>query len=160
MFSKPGKEILLKAVIQSIPTYSMSIFSLPETLIDEIHTLMVKFWWGSRDGVKGVYWKNWQSLYLSKSKGELGFRDLKIFNQALLAKQGWRLSLDTSSLLARVLKAKYYPKFDFIGAFRGGNPSFTWRSIWGAKSLLREGRMWGVGNGSEISAWKDSWISG
>lgn len=38
--SKAGKEVLIKAVLQSIPTYVMSCFKLPDYLLNEI-----KFWW-------------------------------------------------------------------------------------------------------------------
>jgi hypothetical protein len=40
----------------------------------------------------------------------------------------------------------------------GKNPYFAWRSIWQAKSLLQEGLMWRVGNGSRIKLWNDKWI--
>jgi hypothetical protein len=42
--SQAGKEILIKAVIQAIPTYSMNIFLLPKTLCSEMNSLMQKFW--------------------------------------------------------------------------------------------------------------------
>ena len=44
----------------------------------------------------------------------MGFRKIHIFNLALLAKQGWRLLSNPSSLVARVFKARYYPTISFI----------------------------------------------
>lgn len=41
--SRAGKEILIKSVIQAIPIYMMSIFRLPDGLIDEIHALFARF---------------------------------------------------------------------------------------------------------------------
>jgi hypothetical protein len=38
--SQARKEILLKAVIQAIPIYSMSIFLLPKGLCNELNSLM------------------------------------------------------------------------------------------------------------------------
>lgn len=49
LLSRPGKDVLFKAVAQSISTYMMSIFKFPEGLIDEIHSLLNRFWWGSSD---------------------------------------------------------------------------------------------------------------
>jgi hypothetical protein len=44
-----------------------------------------------------------------KFHGGMGFRNLDVFNRALLAKQGWRLIQFHNSLVARILKEKYYP---------------------------------------------------
>ncbi|KAL6578159.1 hypothetical protein OROMI_010487 [Orobanche minor] len=45
VISRVGKEILIKSVIQSIPSYVSSIFLLPTKLCDEKENLMNKFWW-------------------------------------------------------------------------------------------------------------------
>ena len=74
-----------------------------------------------------------------KYNGGMGFKQLKQFNLALLAKQGWRLQTNQNSLVYQVLKARYFPQCEFIEASIGNNPSFTWRSIMSAQSLVREG---------------------
>lgn len=148
--------MFIKAVAQAIPTYMMSIFKIPETLIDEIHDVLAKFWWGANSSPKKIHWHSWESLCLPKAMGGMGFRDLKCFNQALLAKQGWRLGMENSSLLHRVLQTRYFKNSGFLEARRGFDPSYSWRSIWGAKSLLLEGLKWRVGNGESIKVWEDS----
>ena len=45
LLSQAGREILIKAVVQAIPAYSMSCFKLPVTLCHEIEVLIRKFWW-------------------------------------------------------------------------------------------------------------------
>jgi len=47
----------------------------------------------------------------------LGFRDMEIFNEALLAKQIWRLIKDNSSIIARLLRAKCYLDGDILRLF-------------------------------------------
>ncbi|KAA3474148.1 reverse transcriptase [Gossypium australe] len=85
------------------------------------------------------------------TEGGLGFQKLDKFNIVLLAKQGWHLITYPKSLLARVLKAKYYPLSDFLNAHLGNLPSLTWKSVWLAKGLLAKGLCWRIGKGDQIS---------
>ena len=43
LLSQAGREMLIKVVIQAIPTYTMSCFKLPKGLIKEIESLIRKF---------------------------------------------------------------------------------------------------------------------
>ena len=55
LLSQAGKEVMIKAIIQSIPTYSMSVFKLPVSLCKEIETMIQQFWWGQGDSKK-IHW--------------------------------------------------------------------------------------------------------
>ncbi|XP_059439943.1 uncharacterized mitochondrial protein AtMg00310-like [Corylus avellana] len=137
--SHAWKEILLKPVVQAILTYTMSVFLLPKTLCNEINSMMSKFWWGHKENDKKVAWISWEKMGKAKEKGGMGFPDLECFNLALLAKQGWRLTQNPTSLVARILQEKYHLNCTFLEAPLSKKSSYVWRSIWHAKNLLKEG---------------------
>lgn len=56
LLSKAGKEILIKAVAQPIPTYTMSYFKLPDSLCEELTSMIRNFWWGQKQEEKKVAW--------------------------------------------------------------------------------------------------------
>ncbi|XP_050241207.1 uncharacterized protein LOC126690119 [Quercus robur] len=120
MLSRARKEVLIKAVAQSIPTYTMGVFLLPE--------------------------------------GGMGFRDIRSFNLAMLAKQGWRLTQDQDSLLTRCFKTKYFPRCSFLEAADCPNSSYVWKSVLVAQNILQTGCYWRVGTGSSIRVKEDKWI--
>jgi hypothetical protein len=123
--SQAGKEVLLKAVIQAIPTYCMGVFQLPISLCKDINSMMQNFWWSQLNKKSRIHWLSWDRMGRSKSVGGMGFRDLVLFNKAMLAKQGWRIIQNPSSLMAEVFKAKYFPHGDFLSASLGNRPSFA-----------------------------------
>jgi hypothetical protein len=77
------RKVLIKAIVQEIPNYSMSVFQLPTSLCKEINSMMQKFWWGHMKNNSKIYWMSWEKMGCSKTIGGMGFRDLTIFNQAL-----------------------------------------------------------------------------
>jgi hypothetical protein len=105
-----------------------------------------------------MHWLSWSKTKKAKCYGGLGFRDLRLFNSALLVRQCWRLLHSPHSLAFRMLKERYFLNSSFMGAIIPKNASFTWRSILGARKVIELGSRWRVGNGEKIRIWKDRWL--
>ena len=88
----------------------------------------------------------------------MGFKDLANFNDALLAKQAWRLLHQKDSLFYRVFKARFFPHCSILEAPSSNNGSYAWRSILKGRDLLLKGVKWRVGCGEDISVWNDAWL--
>lgn len=162
-FSKGGNEVLIKAVLQAIPTYAMACFRVPTSLSRELEMICAKFWWGNTDCNGGLHWRSWDSLCRSKEDGGLGFRRFVCFNQALVAKQIWRMIALPNSLVCKVFKARYFRSGDIMQAGLGSNPSFVWRSLCWRRELIKDGLGWTIANRRSIEAgWRDwfgSWAT-
>ena len=49
LLSVGGREILIKAVAQAVPTYTMGCFLLPKGLCEDIEGMVWNFWWGQKN---------------------------------------------------------------------------------------------------------------
>jgi hypothetical protein len=156
--SAGGKEVLIKAVAQAIPTYSMSCFRLPRGLCQHINGILRNFWWGSKEGKRKTCWVAWDDMIKPKFLGGLGFRDIELFNLALLAKQAWRVLSGANSLSARILKAVYFPDTEFLQARLGNAPSRIWRSILDGRDVLEQGLIRRIGTGEATYIWTMNWL--
>ena len=149
---------MIKLVAQAIPAYTMSCFKLPDALCNELAGMVRRFWWGKQGNHNKLAWLSWDKMCAPKEEGGMGFRDLKAFNIALLAKQGWRLQNCPNSLFHRVYKVKYFPNGDFLNALLGRHPSYSWCSIMEARKVVQLGCRWQIGNGGSVSLWRGKWL--
>ncbi|XP_010236635.1 uncharacterized protein LOC104584175 [Brachypodium distachyon] len=103
--NRRGKEVLIKAVAQALPTYVMGVFKLPFSVCEDLTQMTRNYWWGAENGKQKTHWMAWDKMIRPKRQGGIGFRDMRIFNQTLLARQAWWLIENPNSLCAQVLKA-------------------------------------------------------
>ena len=158
LLSQAGREILIKVVVHAIPTYTMSCFKLPLGLCLEIKSLIRRFWWGQKGERRKVHWVKWDTLCLPNNEGGMGFKDLANFNDALLAKQAWRLLHNKDSLFYKVIKMKFFPNCSIWEAQETSFGSQAWHSILKGRDFPLKGAKWRVRCGEAISIWNDAWL--
>lgn len=47
LLTMAGQEILIKAVVQATPMYTMNCFKIPNSLCNDLKSLMRNFWWAN-----------------------------------------------------------------------------------------------------------------
>lgn len=158
LLSKGGKEVQIKSVAQAVPTYSMSCYLIPQGIVDKLKSAISNFWWSSSQDNRGLHWIAWDKICVPHDQGGLGFLELHDFNIALLAKQLWRLIQFPNSLLARVLRGRYYNRSSPLEERKVYSPSYGWRSIMAARPLLISGLRKTIGAGQNTCVWTEPWI--
>nr|GEZ57221.1 RNA-directed DNA polymerase, eukaryota, reverse transcriptase zinc-binding domain protein [Tanacetum cinerariifolium] len=89
---------LIVVVWEAIHVYWASVFLLPTFVIKDIKRLLKAFLWNQSDTTNGRAKVAWSTICKPKDQGGLGLRNLKIWNQALLAKHIWNIAIKKDSL--------------------------------------------------------------
>ena len=156
--STAGKMTMLQSVISPIPTFAMSCFELPKILCKKIQSVLTRFWWDDNKGNEKICWISWDKLTKPKNLGGLGFRDVELFNIALLGKIAWRILTKPHCLLSRILLGKYCHSKSFLSVPSQGGSSHGWKGIIAGRDLLISHLGKSIGDGESTKVWKDSWI--
>lgn len=111
---------------------------------------MANFWWGSIDEERKMRIVNWEKMTEGKEQEGLEFKEIRSFNQALLAKHIWRFIICANLLLSKVVKANI-EKQDITKAKTPGNSSWFWKSVMSARGLIARGLRKRVGDGKTVN---------
>lgn len=86
----------------------------------------------------------------------MSFKDLTMFNEAMLAKLPWRLLHDDNPLFYRVFKARFFPRGSILEAKDSSSASYAWRSIFKGRDVISKGELSRVSEGKQIKIWEDN----
>ena len=105
--SKDGRLTLLRSTLSSLPTYFLSLFTIPKAVAARMESIQRNFLWGSSEGSFKYLLVACKKVCLPVEMGGLGIRSVVSFNQALLGKWLRRYGHEVTHLWRRVISTKY-----------------------------------------------------
>ena len=153
--SKGGRLMLLKSTLFSLPTYFLSLFTIPTYVANKIEKLQRDFLWGDSK----THLVGWDKICAPIANGGLGIRKLTTFNKALLGKWLWRFGKEEDQLWRRVVASKYEEE---CGGWtsklgRGAHGCGLWRGIRMGWEDFSKNCQFVVGLGNRTRFWQDEW---
>ena len=163
--SRAGKLTLIRAVLNSLPVYYLSIFRMPKKVAAEINRIQTRFLWSSKKEGKFAALVKWDIVQRPKNQGGLGVGDLLVKNAALLFKWWWRYACEEGTFWRRVIQSLYEEDQGILVGNDNPKLNGPWRAI---KKLASEkspvttafftARKIQIGENSKILFWKDVWL--
>ncbi|KAJ0491837.1 putative RNA-directed DNA polymerase [Helianthus annuus] len=161
-----GRLVLIKSVLESLPSYYFSLYKAPSKVIKDLESMIRRFLWGSSSEGHKIHWVAWDSVSTPKDNGGLGLCKLKDVNLALLSKWCWRCKTNDNSLWRNIISAIHNGSrtWDFLPTKKnwGGTWSKIVKCIARTKvgdSPLRSFFKGVPGRGDSISFWLDPWVA-
>ncbi|KAJ3683983.1 hypothetical protein LUZ61_013147 [Rhynchospora tenuis] len=159
MLSHAGRLVLIKSVLTSLPVYYMTTVKLPKGMIDQMMSLMAKFFWGKTDKVRYLSFISWKKICSKVEDGGLGVKDLHKFGDALFMKNIWALMGQEKKLWVDVCRAKYFPRIGFWGASNTRGGSQLWKEVVKNRQKFRDEVNWDIQNGNKALAVSQPWFN-
>ncbi|KAJ0495115.1 putative RNA-directed DNA polymerase [Helianthus annuus] len=165
VLSTGGRITLLKAVMETLPTYYFSLFKAPAYILAKLEAKRRNFFWGGKDGTNKISWVGWKKITTPIEAGGLGLTPLRDANIALLMKWWWRFKIENNALWKKVVVSihnsnRSWPILPYSKSVPG-----TWSTIAKlenhlANSNVNLGKLikGELGRGDKIRFWIDPWL--
>ena len=133
----------------------MALAWIPKSILIKSRRICSSFLWAGKKDQKVLPWVKWDHIAKPKALGGWGIKSTAFFAKALAAKLGWRL-ISTQSLWIEVIIHKYISLtmiLDWIrdmGSIKPPNGSIIWKALCKSFSLILEGLVWKVGDGTKV----------
>jgi len=149
-------------VLIAISLFYLSVFKASESVYKSIRSIQRKFLSGWGKEKRPIAWVSWGDLCKLKEERGLGFKDIRKFNFALLAKWRWRCISQEVGKWKELLFSKYGGELD-CPHIPVKHQSWWWRGIikvcreGGGDGWFQEKVRWKLGRGDKVRFWEDVW---
>ncbi|XP_026398808.1 uncharacterized protein LOC113294636 [Papaver somniferum] len=138
--------------------YQMGCMYAPDKSIKKMEALQRNNWWEKANS-KGSYIIGWKELNLPKRLKGLGFKNLRYFNEALLAKLAWRMIHERDAKWVQMLQARFCKHGDPLYGEIKRKGTWIWNGIQRGLQWIKRFHVWEVGDTSKINKWQSNWLS-
>jgi hypothetical protein len=150
LLSQTARTTLVKSVANAIPSYILSIFLLPKAFCLEVKP---------QDKKKNLSFLSWASICQPKALGGLGICFMESVNNSLLARLGWKMTINAPLLWVDALRGKYLRNGStFLNDVAHPMSSWLWKGIMKNKSVVQKGACLSITNGMNVDIWSSPWI--
>jgi hypothetical protein len=101
-----GRLTLINACLSNIPTYVMSMYLLPKTVIKKMDKTRKRFFFGKVEISKKYHLVKWMVITRPKKKGGLRIKDQRRMNLSLLWKWWWKVE-NGEGMWQEIVRRKY-----------------------------------------------------
>lgn len=120
--------ILIKHILQAIPTYTLAALCPPKGTIKLIERHFARSCWGAKNDNNRYHWSAWTNIFHTKEEGGVGVSKIEEFSDTLTIKR-WRNFRTNNSLWASFLKVKYcHSKHPVMKKWRS-RQSHAWKKL-------------------------------
>jgi hypothetical protein len=149
-----GRLTLIKAVLESLHVYWLSLAKIPKCILNNIRRKMFNFLWTGKKTKEGIHLVSWKKLAKPKKVGGWGNKIIFTFGKALASKSLWRC-LMVPGLWHEVIMKKYLRKKSVTGWFREERKSWSgisniWRALTSTTPIITDWLAWKPGDGKDI----------
>ncbi|MCH80179.1 ribonuclease H protein [Trifolium medium] len=153
LLSMAGKVQLVRAVIQSMLIYSISLYSWPISLLKDIEKCIRNFIWSGDIDKRKLVTVSWKKVCRPYDQGGLGLRSLTALNSSTNLSLCWSLINSQQSwaflLRDRVLRGRNTINHHIF--------SSIWSSVKEELSVIMDNSIWLLGDGVDLNFWSDNW---
>ncbi|KAJ0612656.1 putative RNA-directed DNA polymerase [Helianthus annuus] len=161
-----GRVTLAKAVLGSLPSYYLSLFLTPKSIIKKLESIRRAFVWGKTALGHKIKWVRWDIMLKPKTLGGLGIGGIRDFNVAMIAKWWWRHKQESSHLWAQVITLIHSTTSNNkVIPVKATMPGI-WKDVGGVDVVFSKAGInltsklqSRVGNGQNTRFWKDPWAT-
>ena len=160
VLNAPGRLILLKSILQSIPIYQLLGRAALKSICNQLVSLFTKFLWQGLQNNRKWPLVSWQTLIKSKSAGGLGLHDPLLLNQVMGAKLWWKWLQGGNDLWKTLWETKYEMPHSIAAKLKIDvvpKGSTIWNLAAGNRFLIRQHSFWEVRDGTIVLFLEDSW---